>query len=280
MKKSKILSLFLAFSIIIAGCGFIKRQRAVELSHAVTAVNVGQAACTLIESNGKFAVIDAGRIGGQTDIGAYLRSRGVEKIDLLILTHFHYDHTNEAMDIIRNFEIGTVVIPSLAAEDIPDSYFYKSLTEDSKNGYYRLEYAVKDDSFTLGNGEIRILRDTINHKGINNTSVVLSYTRGDFVYVNMGDVESDCDDIIMDGMPKDITLFTASHHGSKDANSRRLLERLNPKAVMISRGEGNDYKHPHTAFLNILESMDIPYYSTFEKGDITYNIDSGSFIFQ
>ncbi len=280
MRRIKILSLFLAFCILFTGCNYVNLPQTEDIAHSVTAIDVGQAACTLVESGGEFALIDAGEYGTDTDIVAYLNSRNVDKIKLLVLTHFHYDHTSDALNVIRNFDIDTIVIPALTKENIPDSYLYKSIIEDGQNGYYNLEFAVKDKVFTVGNGEIKILRDTINHKDINNTSVVLSYTQGDFVYVNMGDVESVCDDIIMDGMPKDITLFAASHHGSKDANSRDLLERLSPKAVVISRGEDNDYKHPHTAFLNRLTALKIPYYITYEKGNIIYDIVNGGFIFE
>ncbi len=244
-------------------------------NNTVTTLSVGQAACTLVESDGAFRLIDRGRQGGDTDITAYLNSRNVKKIDLLVLSHFHYDHTSEALDIIRNFEIGTILIPTLSAENIPDTYFYKSLQEDSRNGYYSLMYAVKDMEIPVGNGKIKVLADTINTMGENNTSIVLSYTQDDFTWVYTGDIESDCDDIIINCLPENISLYTASHHGSRDSNSMEVMQKINPEYMVISCGKDNDYGHPHKKFIERAQALDIPYGITYEKGNIVYNMQTG-----
>lgn len=275
MRKLIFLPLLFSLCIVFTGCEAVSPpQPATGYNNTVTMLDVGQAACTLIESEGQFCLIDAGKAGGSTDIVAYLNHRGVKKLDLLVLTHFHYDHTSEALDIIRNFDIGTVLIPSLSAENIPDSYFYKSLEEDGANGYYKLEYAVKDMEFKVGRGTLKVASDTFNSENINNTSVVTVYTLDDFVYVNTGDTESDREVQILDCLPENVDFLTAGHHGSQDSTSQALLDRLKPGFVGISCGKDNDYGHPHKRVLERLDNMDIPYSVIYETGNIVYSMDT------
>ncbi len=281
MKKLKyFFTILLTAAILLSACGkelAYSDKNKEAYKNSVTILNTGQANCTLIESDGSFRIIDRGEGGAAVDIRAYLAERGVEKIDVFVLSHFHYDHTGNALDILRNFDIGTVVIPALSPENTPDSYFYNSLQEDSKNGYYNLEYAAKDKTYTVGSGEIKILADTLNDDNINNTSIALSYTHGDFVYVNLSDLESDGEPAVMDSLPENITLYSAAHHGASDANSRQLLEKLSPELCVVSRGRDNDYGHPHKAFLNRLSDLNIPCLITYEKGNIVYDISAKTY---
>lgn len=279
MRKIKILPLILCLCFIFSGCeGLFSSQPDIDYNNTITMLDVGQASCTLIESDGRFCLIDAGKYGGNTDIVSYLNHRDVKKIDLLVLTHFHYDHTSRALDIIRNFDIGTVLIPTLSDENIPDSYFYKSLLADAVNGYYSLAYAKQGLEFTIGQGTLQVLADTLNSENINNTSTVTSYTLGDFVYVNTGDTESDREQAIVDFLPENVNFLTAGHHGSQDATSQQLLDRLKPAFVGISCGMENEYGHPHANMLKRLNDMNIPYTITYEQGNIVYSIDTQTLI--
>ncbi|MBQ8604348.1 MAG: MBL fold metallo-hydrolase [Oscillospiraceae bacterium] len=277
--KTRLLSFLLILCFLFTACGeggiLLSLSDKPDYNNTVTVLDVGQAACSLIESEGQFALIDAGDAGGSTNIIAYLHSRGVEKIDLLVLSHFHYDHTSEALDIIRNFEIGTVVIPDLSEEMRPDSYFYQSLWEDAANGYYNLDTAAKDKTYIIGSGSVKILADTINTLTENDTSIALSYTNGDFVYVNTADMEAEAEAMLMDVIPTDVDLFSAGHHGSSTSNTYEFVEKLNPGTVFISCGAENDYGHPHSETIETFASLGVDYYITYEQGTMVYSITTG-----
>ena len=275
MKRLKFLPLILSLCILFAGCdSFMGSQPVANFGNTVTMLDVGQASSTVIESDGQVCLIDSGKAGGGSDIVAYLYDRKVEKIDLFVITHFHHDHTSQAMDVIRNFEIGTVLIPTLTGENIPDTYFYKSLVEDSANGYYDLVFAEKGQTFTIGSGALAVVDDTYNSENVNNTSTVTVFTQGDFTYVNMGDTETDRDYYLLDLLPENIDFLTVGHHGSKDATSEALLDRLNPAFVGISCSVNNDYGHPHKQMLQRLTERNIPYEITHQYGNIVYDIDT------
>ncbi|MBR5521106.1 MAG: MBL fold metallo-hydrolase [Oscillospiraceae bacterium] len=269
--KSFIITLILSACFLLSACTAPVAENI--YNNTVTALDVGQAACTLIESDGQFALIDAGDDGGNTDIMAYLYRRNVKKIDLLVISHFHHDHTSSMMDVIRNFEIGTVIIPDLREEWQPDTYFYRSLFRESSEGYYALETASQGKTYQLGRGTVTILADTINHLSENDTSVVLSYTDGDFVYVNTADCEKGAEKLLTEIMPENVTLFAAGHHGSYTSNTYDFIAKLNPSAVTISCGENSEYGHPHSQTLNTFDSLGIPYHITYQMGNIIYSID-------
>ena len=278
-------ALLLVIAGMFTGCAEMEKlftqltdtQSKVDYNNTVTALDVGQAACTLIESDGHFCLIDAGSAGGTVDVSSYLKKRKVKKIDLLVLSHFHYDHTSEVLDIIRNFDIETVLIPALDENNIPDSYLYKSLQEDSEQGYYSLEYAEKDKTFTVGGGTVRVLADTYNldpDLDANNTSVALSYTKGDFVYVNTADIEQRVErEYLVDFLPENITVYAAAHHGSQYSNTAQILEKLSPDFITVSCGKDNDYGHPHRPFLDRVNAIGAEYLVTAEYGNIVYSME-------
>ena len=102
IKFRKIPALILAMLLCLTGCmGQYPRPK--DFYDCVTAINAGQAQSVLIESDSTFALIDAGQTDSGTNVVSYLQDRGTRDIELLVLTHFHSDHTSETTKILKNF---------------------------------------------------------------------------------------------------------------------------------------------------------------------------------
>jgi competence protein ComEC len=56
------------------------------------------------------------------------------------------------------------------------------------------------------------------------------------------------------------------------------LDKLNPSVVGISCKADNEYGHPHSQMLKRLADMGIPYYITYETGNIVYSLDTQTII--
>ena len=54
-------------------------------------------------------LIDTGD-GKNNEVTAYLKRRGVKKLDYLIITHNHNDHNGEAYNIIREIAVNNIVV--------------------------------------------------------------------------------------------------------------------------------------------------------------------------
>ena len=70
-------------------------------------------------------LVDCGEYQYSREVADYLRDRGVKRIDYLIGTHPHSDHMGGMSYIIDEFDIGEVIIPQLAEEDVPTTVFFE-----------------------------------------------------------------------------------------------------------------------------------------------------------
>lgn len=84
----------------------------------LTAINVGQGDCTLIEfPSGKTMLIDGG--GSATSdydtaakiIKPYLIQNGISKIDFAVISHYHADHAGGILNLADDFPIGCIIAP-------------------------------------------------------------------------------------------------------------------------------------------------------------------------
>ncbi|MBR2028752.1 MAG: MBL fold metallo-hydrolase [Oscillospiraceae bacterium] len=239
----------------------------------VSVISTGQSDSALISSGGKFCLIDAGETySGHIGVEEYLRYAGVKEIELLVITHFHYDHTSELLDIMDSFKIKNIVIPNLSKENVPtDDYFKVFLSKVEQKGI-NLKPAVKGNEYTVGNGKLTILADTYNDLTINDTSVAALFTQGEFTYLSTGDGEAEYEKRLLDDFRGKVTVLAAGHHGSGDASTEEFIKAVMPDFVAISAGKNNDYGHPHKRVTELFDKMGIPYAVTAQKGTIVYSI--------
>lgn len=239
----------------------------------VSVLSVGQADSALISSGGKYCLIDAGDTdGGHTDVVTYLANAKVSEIELLVITHFHTDHTSELLDVIDNFKVRTIVVPDLSQSNMPTNSFFKTFLDKVEKYNITLKAAAKDDVYTIGNGTLTILDDTYNDLTVNDTSVATLFTQGDFTYLSTGDGEAEYEQRLLKVFDRQVTLFTAGHHGSSTSNTEQFIKAIKPDYIAVSAGRDNDYGHPHTEVTKLFTSLEIPYGITFTDGTIIYSI--------
>lgn len=82
----------------------------------VAVLDVGRGACVYVEfPDGRNFVYDAGSLDyrdpGASIAAPYLWSRGVFRVDTLVLSHSDSDHTNGAASILERFRVRTLVVP-------------------------------------------------------------------------------------------------------------------------------------------------------------------------
>ncbi|MBQ6930413.1 MAG: MBL fold metallo-hydrolase [Oscillospiraceae bacterium] len=239
----------------------------------VSVISTGQADSALISSGGKFCLIDVGQTyGGHIGVTEYLQYAGVKEIELLVITHFHYDHTSELLDVMDNFKINNIVIPNLSQQNVPTADYFSVFLDKAERKNINLKPAVKGDEYTVGNGTLKILADTYNDLSENDTSVATLFVQGDFTYLSTGDGEAEYEKRLLEDFSDTVTVFAAGHHGSGDSNTELFIKTVRPQFVAISAGKDNDYGHPHRRVTELLESMNIPYRITAQHGTIVYSI--------
>lgn len=70
-----------------------------------------------------------------------------------------------------------------------------------------------------------------------------------------------------------IQILLVSHHGSGEATSQTLLNKVTPQEAIISVGKNNRFGHPSEAVVKRLEMMGIRVRRTDEEGNIVLEIE-------
>ncbi len=235
-----------------------------DSSNYLTMIDVGQGDCFLFEINNKTVLIDTGGNMfsdynmAENKIIPYLRSRGINKIDYLILSHGDYDHLGEALNLINGFKVNNVLLNS--------------------NEINRLEQEIIDSDVNYKLiDKTTIMIDKYKFSFINNSyedendSSLVFYTNIDsYSLLFTGDISSDIELKLIDEYDlTNIDILKVAHHGSLTSTDINFVNKLNPKYSLISVGK-NNYGHPNIDVLNNLKNSKV--YSTLENGSVLINL--------
>ena len=134
-KKEVGLPFFLIICLIIAGTVLLKYFEDnsgyidADGTLSVHFIDVGQGDSTLVISNGETMLIDCGESSAADKVTSYLTSVGVDKLDYIVATHPHSDHMGGMAEVIDTFDVGEVIMPALADDDIPTSKYFEEFLD-------------------------------------------------------------------------------------------------------------------------------------------------------
>lgn len=190
---------------------------------------VGQADCTLIINEGQTMLIDAGdKTDGKLIVNC-LKKLGIKNIDYLIGTHSDDDHIGGMMDIVNNFEIGSLYMPLKEVNN-------QSYIELSKNA--NIKRIEINDIINIGSANTTIKWvDNMGEYSDNNSSIILQLNYKDKKYLFTGDIETKVEnELIKQNALEEIDILKVAHHGSNSSTSEKFLNEIKPKSVIISSG--------------------------------------------
>lgn len=239
-------------------------------------LNVGQADCALLSTNGHYMVIDGGNNGDADRILSYLEEQGVEKLDAVVGTHPHEDHIGSLDAIINHFDVDAVYMPKImhtskTFEDVLDAVANKGL---------KIKSPSPGDTIDFNGLEIEVLGPQREYKDFNNNSIVLKVNAGETAFLFTGDAEETAEkDILQAGYDLQADVLKVGHHGSSTSSSQAFLQAVKPKYAVISVGVGNSYHHPEEEALQRLQSIGAEIYRTDLQGDIVCTTDGKNIAF-
>lgn len=234
-------------------------------------MDVGQADCALIYSNGYSALIDVGLPNTANDLSAQFSDYNITEFDVVVISHLHADHVGGLPKIAENFEIENLIMPSLLENSITAAKNGRDIAISSGAKYYDAKQGM---NFEIGEFEITILSDYADKSNENNRSLFIIAEIDDTQFMFTGDAETKMEKLLLnENLDLDCDVLKVSHHGSNTSSSKEFLDAVTPEYAVISVGKDNIYSHPHQTTLSLLESADAEIYRTDQNGDITFNVE-------
>ena len=223
--------------------------------------DVGQADSMLIQNNGENMLIDAGNNEDGETLVNNLKTLGVEKIDYLVGTHPHEDHIGGMDDIINNFAIGKIFMPSVST----NTKTFEDVIDAAKNKGLQIETPKTGDEFTVGSANCNVVYVGDNKENLNLSSIIIKMKYNNLSYLFTGDTEADVENKIDFGK---INILKVAHHGSDTSSSEKFVNETAPEVAIISVGKDNSYGHPSNEIIKRYEKVGSKIYRTDEVGNI------------
>jgi len=235
------------------GGNFVRNHFADRME--VTFLDVGGSDCTVIRApGGKTVLIDAGdRFGnfdsGERVIGPYLLTVPAKSIDLIIVTHPHYNNIGGLEWLLDNFDIGRIWMADAA---IPGEYIERVAAPARKAGVPVRKLSREDGSVRFGGLRFDIFWPPKGYRpspkpwpDVNASSLAFRVTGGNVSFLFAGDAEARTQGEILK-LEKSLRadVLMAPHHADKGSVSEEFLEAVKPKAVVVSTRPSPRRKYP------------------------------------
>jgi competence protein ComEC len=242
----------------------------------VSFLDVGQGDATLLQLDGRAALVDTGPPDGP--ILSRLRTAGVRRLDVLLLTHAEADHEGAARAVIARYR-PQLVLDGGAGWPSP---VQRVLPGSAAAAGARLASAHAGQALALGRLRLRLLWPPPPGPGWrpeglpNARAVVVLASVGDFDLLLPADAESEVT-LALD-LPR-VEAVKVAHHGSADEGLPLLVRRLAPAVAVIEVGRGNGYGHPTAQALRALAG--VPHVlRTDRDGTVRLRVRAGSTVLE
>lgn len=234
-------------------------------------LDVGEGEAIYINTpNNKNILVDSGNIITGSRVVSLLKDRGVEKIDISIITHPHLDHMSGIFKVIDFFETGMKYDNGENLDGADDLYrWYEEI-------YRQDSYKVlkKGDKLEIGDVVIRVLSPTDLKGDWNENSLALMVEYKSTKIFLTSDITRKIEkQLIESGVDLRADLLKVGHHGSQYASSEEFLKAVSPKFAVISINSNNIRGYPSKKRLDNLKNQGVNLYTTYEYGTLYFKSD-------
>lgn len=265
-KKKHPIMLFSCCGVLLFVAAFVSWLEPRLYATYVTFLDVGQGQCIILQSEGYTFVVDCGgsRDEESADIAAEtLLSRGITRVDGIILTHYDRDHAGGVANLLTRIQADNIYLPHVADKgEICDQ-----LTELAGERGFSVQ---KDVNISFSSGIMQLFAPDAYDLGNESGICVLFQTENCDILIT-GDKGELGEMLLLNRKTlPELDILVAGHHGSANSTSNRLLAQTRPETVVISVGENNPYGHPAEVLLSRLHVFGCEILRTDLDGTIIY----------
>lgn len=223
-----------------------------------TVLDVGQGLSVLVQTNHHAVLFDAGaRYPSGFDLGRAvvipaIHAKGVEQLDVLVVSHGDNDHAGGAPAVAKAF---------------PDA---RLLGSEPRRTGLPLELCRSGQHWVFDGVVFRILHPRGAWEfGSNNGSCVLLVVGKGGRLLLPGDIGSVVEPLLARPLHGDTPLvLVAAHHGSNSSTSAAFLAAANPRLALVSAGYRSRFGHPAPEVLQRLGEAGVAWLGTPASGAI------------
>uniref|UniRef100_UPI0035ADCF63 ComEC/Rec2 family competence protein n=1 Tax=Microbacterium sp. TaxID=51671 RepID=UPI0035ADCF63 len=235
----------------------------------VLACDVGQGDAVLLRSAGAVALVDTGP--EPAPLTTCLDRVGVDRIDLLVLSHFDLDHVG-GVDAVRG-RVGMVLHGPVHGDGA-------EILQELAAAGASLRPAAAGLTGSLGSARWRVVWPLAGGRAFpsgNDASVILDIRGGGIPStLLLGDLSASPQRAIVasDALDPPYDLVKVAHHGSADQDPG-LYRAARPAVAIVTVGAGNDYGHPRAEILDELAGIGARIARTDTEGVVAVWGDAG-----
>jgi competence protein ComEC len=218
--------------------------------------DVGQGLAILLRTQNHSLLYDAGPKHADFDLGARIvlpamRGLGVNKLDVMLLSHADMDHAGGALAIAAGLPVERVL--SGEADELPPDLVAQP--------------CVAGEQWQWDGVRFSTWRWQQAPAGNPSSCVLLVEARSGERLLLTGDLDTHGERaLLLSGFDLRAHWLQAPHHGSLSSSSMAFLRAVAPRAVLVSRGRHNAYGHPHPRVLARYNAINARVYDNVASG--------------
>jgi competence protein ComEC len=241
----------------------------------VTAFDVGQGMALLIETSGHRLLYDSGPFyspesnGGNRVILPYLKARGINALDAMVVTHSDVDHSGGALAILGELKVGWVA----------SSLWFDHPIVQASPQHARCSAG---QAWTWDGVQFEILQPTLASYDDatlkpNARGCTVRITAGSQSILLAADIEAAQEAALVLQSPARLhaNVLLAPHHGSGTSSTPAFLNAVHPQLALFQVGYRNRYHHPKLEVYQRYGAMGIARLRTDETGAIELDSADG-----
>lgn len=246
--------------------------------------DVGQGDAILLEiPRNHHILIDAGpggtpwgsRDAGRDVVAPYLVKSGVRKLDALLVTHAHADHSGGLAAVLAAATPGEIIVSRGVLEDPGCAAVLEAARQAGVNVR---ETTPGEVLLATGGDTVRVitpgLQGTPDAVLENDRSLIVVASLRGIRFLFAGDVEKAGEaSLLRAGESIRADVMKIAHHGGAASSSRALLKAVHPSLSIVSVGARNRHGHPSAAALARIRDAGSRILRTDEHGAILVEVE-------
>ncbi|HEU5177950.1 MAG TPA: DNA internalization-related competence protein ComEC/Rec2, partial [Burkholderiales bacterium] len=206
----------------------------------ITALDVGQGLAVVVRTATRTLLYDAGpAYGPEADSGGrivvpLLRGAGIERLDMMVVTHEDTDHLGGALTVLETFEVRAL------ASSLPPAHALNALVPHAAR-------CAAGSRWEWDGVRFEFLHPPAGWETArrNNQSCVLRVQTAGGAMLLTGDIERAAEDFLARSSSSlKAEVLLVPHHGSRTSSSEAFIGAVAPRWALVPAGYRNRFGHP------------------------------------